>query len=455
MPALTLISPLDGRYAGETKELSSIFSEAALFKNRLLIEIEYLIALSEEEKIKELSEISSADKSYLRSLYANFDLKEAIKIKKIEAKTNHDVKALEYYIKDKIKKQPALNNIREFVHFALTSDDVNNIAFSLMLKEGVESYKSTLSKLISGLKDLAIQNKSIPLLSLTHGQAATPSTVGKEIAVFYLRFKSQLESLERIRLKAKLSGATGNWNAHLVAYPEVNWLAFSQKFIESLGLEFNPLTTQIEPHDSSAECLHAIARCNAILRDLNQDVWLYISRGIFKQRKLAGEVGSSTMPHKINPWKFENSDGNLVMANAIIIAMAEKLPISKLQRDLSDSTLLRNQGLALGYSVLALKSTLNGLSRLDVDLQKTKAELADHWELLAEPIQVVLRKLSFKNPYEILKKFSRGENISKADFQNFIKGLKIDKEVKEQLLQLSPENYTGYAEHLVNQYINQ
>jgi adenylosuccinate lyase len=300
---------------------------------------------------------------------------------------------------------------------------------------------------------LAHSFKAIPLLSLTHGQAATPSTLGKELAVFWLRFQEVQQQLKSIGMKAKFSGATGNWNAQIFACPDVKWIEFSRDFLASLGLEFNPLTTQIEPHDTTAAALHTLARCNTILKDLNQDIWLYISRGVFRQRKLEGEVGSSTMPHKINPWKFENSEGNITIANALLIAMAEKLPVSKLQRDLSDSTVLRNQGQALAYSLLAIKSTLNGLSRLHPDEAQTRSELESHWELLAEPVQVMLRKCGHPNPYEALKKFTRGQSLGKEDFQQFIKGLKIPADIKNNMLALRPDTYTGLAESLVDQFI--
>jgi adenylosuccinate lyase len=451
MSSVSLISPIDGRYAAETQDLAGVFSEKALFYYRLKVEIEYLIALGEE--IPELGKISKVDQDYLREILDRFDEKEALKIKKNEKKTNHDVKALEYYLKEKIKKRQNLWEKKEFIHFALTSDDVNNIAFSLMLKEGIRLYSVQLSILLESLAGMAHRYKAMSLLSLTHGQPATPSTLGKEMGVFWLRFQQAGEQLDKLRFKAKFSGATGNWNAQVFACPEVNWTRFSQDFLTSLGLEFNPLTTQIEPHDATADAFHTLARCNAILKDLNQDVWLYISRGIFRQRRLDGEVGSSTMPHKINPWKFENSEGNLVIANALLLAMAEKLPVSKLQRDLSDSTVLRIQGQAIAYSLLALKSTLNGLNRLDPDTEKMTAELEEHWELLAEPVQVLLRKCGHPNPYEALKKFTRGQRISREDFQRFIKSLKVSEDIKEKMLSLRPGSYTGLAENLVDQFI--
>jgi adenylosuccinate lyase len=451
MNAVSLISPLDGRYASDTRELASVFSEKGLFYYRLKVEIEFFIALG--EVLPELGPVSPDDKAFLRGILLNFSEKDALKIKKTEQTTNHDVKALEYFIKANLKSRKALWEKREFIHFALTSDDVNNIAFSLMLKEGLSIYCLELEKLLQGLAAMSHNFKAMPLLSLTHGQPATPGTLGKEMAVFYLRFREAHSQLSSLRLKGKFSGATGSWNAHAFTCPEVDWISFSRNFLESLGLEFNPITTQIEPHDATAEAFHALARCNAILKDLNQDVWLYICRGIFRQRRLEGEVGSSTMPHKINPWKFENSEGNLVIANALLTAMAEKLPVSRLQRDLSDSTILRNQGMAIGHSLLALRSSLNGLSRLDPDPETMAAELEAHWEVLAEPVQVMLRKLGLPNPYEALKKLTRGKTLTRDDYQHFIRSLRIPAAEKERLLELTPAGYTGLAIQLVDQFI--
>ena len=449
--SVSSISPLDGRYASESIELASVFSEKALFHYRLKTELEFFIALG--EVLPELGQVSPEDQIFLRGIVENFDEKDALKIKKTEQTTNHDVKALEYFIKANLKTRKSLWDKREFIHFALTSDDVNNIAFSLMLKEGLRIYTAELEKLLQRLAAMAHDYKEMPLLSLTHGQPATPGTLGKEMAVFYLRFKEARAQLGSLRLKGKFSGATGSWNAHAFTCPEVDWISFSRNFLNSLGLEFNPVTTQIEPHDSTAEAFHTLARCNAILKDLNQDVWLYICRGIFRQRRLEGEVGSSTMPHKINPWKFENSEGNLLIANALLTAMAEKLPVSRLQRDLSDSTILRNQGLAIGHSLLALRSTLNGLSRLDPDPETMASELDAHWEVLAEPVQVMMRKLSLPNPYEALKKLTRGKTLTRKDYQRFIRSLRIPADVKERMLALTPATYTGIAEQLVDQFI--
>jgi len=453
MSNLTAISPLDGRYYEEVKDLSPIFSEWALMKYRLKIEVEYLIALSNEPKVAEVREFTAEERARLRSICEKFGEAEALKVKKLEKTAKHDVKSIEYYLKERVGGIKSLKGYSEFVHFALTSEDVNNLSYSLMLKEGLMAYVKVLKTLLAKLKALAHKNKKVAMLSLTHGQPATPTTLGKELAVFYSRLDRQLADLRFLKLFGKFSGTVGNWNAHLIAYPKIDWTAFSRKFVESLGLEFNPLTTQIEPHDCLAQAYHNLVRLNNIVKDLNQDLWLYVSRGIFKQKKVNGEVGSSTMPHKINPIYFENSEGNLGLANAVLEHLASKLTVSRLQRDLSDSTVLRNQGVGLGYSILAIKSTLNGLSRLEVDKQKVSGELKNHWELLAEPIQVVLRKEGYSKPYEALKSLTRGQTITKTDLHKFIKSLKIGKIAKDQLLKLTPENYLGLAGKLVDKYL--
>lgn len=449
---LSSISPLDGRYLNKVKELIPIFSEWGLFKYRLIVEIEYLIALAKEQKIKEVREIEVKEIEKLRNLYKNFSQVDAERIKRIEKTTNHDVKAAEYFIKEKISKI-SLKDLSEFVHFSLTSEDVNNIAYSLMLKNGLAIYQRQVKSLQCIIKLLAVKYKNLSLLALTHGQPATPTTVGKEMAVFYLRLKEQLAALAGLELTAKFSGASGNWNAQQVAYPKVDWNNFSENFIKSLGLKFNPLTTQIEPHDMLAQAYHNVMRINTIIKDFDQDIWLYISRGVFKQPKKPGEVGSSTMPHKVNPIDFENSEGNAGIANSILGFLADKLPISRLQRDLSDSTVLRNQGVALGYSLLAIKSTLKGLSKLEVNKLQIAGELDRHWEVLAEPIQTILRKTGHDKPYETLKLLTRGKNIDKTKLHKFIRGLKISKQEKDKLLKLTPAKYVGLASKLVDRYV--
>jgi len=453
LDSLQAISPLDGRYHQKTKNLSKYFSESALIKYRVMVEIEYLIALSKNGQVKEVKRFNDKEIKKLQSLHLNFSLKDAQRVKEIEKTTNHDVKSVEYFIKEKMEKLKLTNNL-EFVHFALTSEDISNLAYSLMLKEGIEQeILPNLEKILAVLKRLAKQNKSVALLSLTHGQPATPTTLGKEMAVFYFRLLKQVEHLSKIKLEGKLNGAVGNYAAANIAYPQVDWLNFSQRFVKSFNLQPNLLTTQVEPHDSAAQVYQTLIRINNIIRDLNQDIWLYISRGIFRQKRIKGEVGSSTMPHKINPWKFENSDGNLIMANAILNGLADKLPISKLQRDLSDSTSLRNQGVALGYSLLAVKSTLNGLSRLEVDKKKIAEELNNNWEVLAEAIQTVLRKVGYNQPYEKLKQLTRGEKITREKIREFIKGLDIDKREKDKLLKLAPGKYIGQSEELVRKFV--
>ncbi|MCX6785748.1 MAG: adenylosuccinate lyase [Candidatus Komeilibacteria bacterium] len=449
--SLNAISPLDGRYFNKIKELAPIFSESALIKYRLKVEVEYLLALAGESKISEIGTLAEADKVYLQNLYLKFNEAEAAKVKKIEQTTNHDVKAAEYYLKEKISKIKGLNS--EFVHFALTSEDVNNLAYSLMLKDGLAVYENYLKKLLKILKDLAIRYKGMPLLALTHGQPATPTTVGKELAIFYWRLAEKIRGIAEHKLQGKFSGAVGNWNAQVIAYPKVDWPAFSQKFVESLGLVFNPLTTQIESHDSLASIYHKLIRTNNVIKNLDQDIWLYISRDIFKLKAVKGEVGSSTMPHKINPIDFENSEGNMGLSNALLAHLADKLPVSRWQRDLTDSTVLRNQGVALGYGLLALTMALKGLEKLEVNKEKAADELNAHWEVLAEPIQVVLRKAGYPKPYETLKQLTRGQKITKPVVQKFIRGLKIAKAEKAELLRLTPEKYLGLAVKLVDKYL--
>ncbi len=442
---LNNISPLDGRYAESVKDLSIYFSEAALMRYRLKVEIEYLIALSNEKGIKDLSAFSKDEQTRLRNVYENFNTACAEKVKEIEASTNHDVKAIEYYIQGKVKK-----SLHPWVHFALTSEDVNNLSYSLMLQDGLKNvYLPALQNVNKELKKLARTYKNASMLALTHGQPATPTTFGKELAVFCGRLNRQIDQIKAHRLLGKFGGATGTWSAHMVAYPKVNWIRFTEKFVKKLGLEPNLVTTQIEPHDSLAESYHQLVRVNSILIDLCQDMWSYISRSILGQKKVAGEVGSSTMPHKINPIQFENAEGNMGIANVLLNHLATKLPISRMQRDLTDSTTLRNQGVALGHSYLALQNILKGLNRITIEKGLMSAELNNHWEVLSEAVQTILRKAGKPDAYEQLKAITRGESISAESIAEFVLDLKISDEDKQTLLSLSPKSYIGLAPKLV------
>jgi adenylosuccinate lyase len=446
--SLTNISPIDGRYEKDTQELKLFFSEEALIKYRIKIEIEYLIALCSVVRIKELKPLSSRKKTDLRNLYNKFSTKDAKRIKKIEEKTNHDVKAVEYFLSDKLKSSGSTKLI-PWIHFALTSEDINNLAYSLMWQDGlIHVYLPTLKKVISKLKSLAKKYNSTALLAMTHGQPATPTTIGKELAVFCNRLQRQTAYIQEHKLLGKLGGATGTWGAHLAAYPNVDWLQFTRRFISSLKLEPSLITTQIESHDSIVESYQSIIRVNSILIDFCQDIWLYISRGIFKQKRIAEEVGSSTMPHKINPINFENAEGNLGLSNSMLSHFSAKLPISRLQRDLSDSTVLRNQGLAMAHSLLALKNILKGLNLLTVNKDKVKEELNSHWEVLAEAIQTILRKNGQLDAYEKLKELTRGKKISQDTINDFINSIELSKADKEYLLSLTPETYIGLSSKL-------
>ena len=446
MNTLSNISPLDGRYANSIAELSKYFSESALMDYRLKVEIEYLIALSNEKSINDLPPFSKDEQERLRKIYQNFNLVGAEKVKEIEATTNHDVKAIEYYIQGKVKK-----SLHPWIHFALTSEDVNNLSYSLMWQDGLKQvYQSSLQSVNKKLKKLARKYKEASMLALTHGQPATPTTFGKELAVFCSRLDRQIGQIKSHILLGKFSGATGTWSAHVAAYPNVNWRRFASKFIKSLGLKPNLITTQIESHDSLAESFHQVVRINSILTDLCRDMWSYISRGILVQKKVAGEVGSSTMPHKINPIQFENAEGNMGIANGLLNHLATKLPISRIQRDLTDSTTLRNQGVALGHSYLALQNILKGLSRITINKVQMSAELNNHWEVLGEAIQTILRKSGKQDAYEQLKSLTQGQSINAESMAEFVSGLKISDEDKQTLLELTPELYTGLSSKLVD-----
>ena len=443
---LNTVSPLDGRYGSSVKDLSAYFSELALIRYRLKVEIEYLIALGNEKEVKELFPFSNTEQVRLRIIYENFNSTDAEKIKDIEVITNHDVKAIEYFIQGKLKK-----SLHPWIHFALTSEDVNNLSYSLMWQDGLQQvYLPTLHHVNKELKNLARKHKNAPMLALTHGQPATPTTFGKELAVFCRRLKRQIDQIKAHKLLGKFNGATGTWSAHMVAYPKVNWMRFSEQFIKSLGLEPNMITTQIEPHDSASESYHQIARVNSILTDLCRDMWLYISRGILGQKKVAGEVGSSTMPHKINPIQFENADGNMGIANALLNHLATKLPISRMQRDLTDSTTLRNQGVALGHSYLALHNILKGLGRITINKTQMSKELDNHWEVLSEAVQTILRKTGKQEAYEQLKVLTQGQFINAEAMAKFVSGLNIPEEDKKTLLRLTPASYIGLAPKLVD-----
>ena len=446
MNTLSNISPLDGRYANSIAELSKYFSESALMGYRLKVEIEYLIALSNEKDINDLPPFSKDEQERLRKIYQNFNLVGAKKVKEIEATTNHDVKAIEYYIQGKVKK-----SLHPWIHFALTSEDVNNLSYSLMWQDGLKRvYQSSLQSVNKKLKKLARKYKEASMLALTHGQPATPTTFGKELAVFFSRLDRQIGQIKSHILLGKFSGATGTWSAHVAAYPNVNWRRFASKFIKSLGLKPNLITTQIESHDSLAESFHQVVRINSILTDLCRDMWSYISRGILVQKKVAGEVGSSTMPHKINPIQFENAEGNMGIANGLLNHLATKLPISRIQRDLTDSTTLRNQGVALGHSYLALQNILKGLGRITINKVQMSAELNNHWEVLGEAIQTILRKSGKQDAYEQLKSLTQGQSINAESMYEFVSGLKISDEDKQTLLELTPELYTGLSSKLVD-----
>ena len=444
------ISPLDGRYSKSIETLSDYFSESALIKYRIKVEIEYLIHLSRQKEVKELDPISDKDIKRFQKIYNSFSIEDAKRVKAIEVATNHDVKAVEYFIREKLEKMNK-KRLYPWIHFALTSEDVNNLSYSLMWQEGMRNvFLPQFREVIKKLNTIAKQFSTTAMLSLTHGQSATPTTFGKELAVFVHRLNRQFEQMKKQQLQGKFGGATGTWAAHYAAYPKMDWLNFSKKFIRSLGLDPNLVTTQIEPHDSVVESYHSMIRVNNILIDLCRDIWSYVSRGILKQKRVPGEVGSSTMPHKINPIQFENAEGNLGLANSILGHLSNKLPISRMQRDLTDSTTLRNQGIAMGYSYLACKNILKGLKRITVNKPGMKRELNSHWEVLAEAVQTVLRKSGSDNAYEQLKNMTQGETVTSESIIDFVKLLRIPEEDKKRLSELTPEEYIGIAPKLVS-----
>ncbi len=446
LSSLTAVSPVDGRYGSKTTDLRPIFSEFGLIRHRVLVEIRWLQHLAATPEIAEVKPFSSHANGILNTIVDNFSETDAHRVKNIERTTNHDVKAVEYFIKEKISGNAELEAVSEFVHFACTSEDINNLAYALMLREGRNQILLPLfDELIEALRQMAHAYADIPMLSHTHGQPASPTTVGKEMANVVYRLHRQREQIAAISLLGKINGAVGNYNAHLSAYPEIDWQALAEKFVTSLGLEWNPYTIQIEPHDYIAELFDAISRFNTILLDFDRDIWTYISMGYFKQKTVKGEVGSSTMPHKVNPIDFENSEGNLGIANAIFSHLGQKLPVSRMQRDLTDSTVLRNLGVGIAHSVIAYHSSLRGISKLEVDTEQLANMLDTNWEVLAEPIQTVMRRYGIEKPYEKLKELTRGQRLDAVAMQAFIEKLEIPENEKQRLMDLTPASYTGNA----------
>lgn len=447
---LNALSPLDGRYQTKLDSLRPFFSEYALIKHRAWVEIEWLKALSSAKELAEIAPFSQETIKELDAAINDFNEADALQVKAIESRTNHDVKALEYWLKERFDGNPEVKKASEFIHFACTSEDINNLSHGLMLKAGRDKViLPTLNNVIERLTELAHQLAEQPLLSRTHGQTASPTTMGKELANVVHRLKRQQKQLAANEVLGKINGAVGNFNAHLSAYPYFDWESFAKRFVESLGLDYNPMTIQIEPHDYMAELYDTLARINTILIDLNRDLWGYISVGYFKQKVKAGEIGSSTMPHKVNPIDFENSEGNLGLANALLHHMAEKLPISRWQRDLTDSTVLRNMGVGFGYTLLGFDSCLRGLNKLEVNTKRLDEDLDNSWEVLAEPIQTVMRRYGIENPYEQLKELTRGKGgINKESLHSFIDTLTIPDSAKKDLLTLTPANYIGKAAEL-------
>ena len=447
MSELTAISPIDGRYANKCSELQEVFSEYGLIKRRILVECTWLEALCDAKEIKECKARAAKERRELRAIAANVTLEDAQRVKDIEKTTNHDVKAIEYFLKEKIKGT-SLESRTEFIHFSCTSEDINNMSHALMLRDGKKVLRDAMDAMTAKIVEMAKATAKVPMLAHTHGQPASPTTVGKELAVVSARLKRQAAEIDRLVMPAKMNGAVGNFNAHLSAYPTVDWEKLSDKVIKSLGLRQNRLTTQIESHDGIAELFDAICRWNSVLLDFDRDVWMYVSMGYFKQRTIKGEIGSSTMPHKVNPIDFENSEGNLGLANAVMGFMSRKLPISRMQRDLTDSTTLRNMGVGFGYTLIAIRSTQKGLGKLELNVDR-RAEDHDHnEEVLAEPIQTVMRKVGMDHPYERLKELTRGRRVTAEIMKEFVSGLDLPKADKDRLLKLTPATYIGIAEKL-------
>ena len=452
LSSLTAVSPIDGRYGDKVSALRTIFSEFGLLKFRVTVEVRWLQKLADCTEIKEVPVFSQEANDFLNALVDNFSETDALRIKAIERTTNHDVKAVEYFLKEKVAAITELHAVSEFIHFACTSEDINNLSHALMLSTARQDVITPAWRnIIDSVKNLAGQYRDIPLLSRTHGQPATPTTVGKELANVAYRMERQYKQLAQVEILGKINGAVGNYNAHIVAYPEVNWHQFSESFVTSLGITWNPYTTQIEPHDYIAELFDCIARFNTILLDFDRDIWGYIALNHFKQKSIAGEIGSSTMPHKVNPIDFENSEGNLGLSDAILGHLATKLPVSRWQRDLTDSTVLRNLGVGLGYALIAYQSTMKGVSKLEVNEGNLRNELDHNWEVLAEPIQTVMRRYGIEKPYEKLKELTRGKRVTAEDMQVFIDGLELPEAEKARLKTMTPANYIGYAATMVDE----
>ena len=444
---LTAISPIDGRYANTCSELQEVFSEYGLIKRRILVECTWLEALCDAKEIKECKALTAKERKGLRAIAANVTLADAQRVKDIEKTTNHDVKAIEYFLKEKIKGT-TLESRTEFIHFACTSEDINNMSHALMLRDGKAVLRQAMDDMTAKVVEMAKTFAKVPMLAHTHGQPASPTTVGKELAVVSQRLKRQAGEIDRLVMPAKMNGAVGNFNAHLSAYPDVDWEKLSGKVIRTLGLRQNRLTTQIESHDGIAELFDAICRWNSVLLDFDRDVWMYVSTGYFKQRTVKGEIGSSTMPHKVNPIDFENSEGNLGLANAVMGFMARKLAISRMQRDLTDSTTLRNMGVGFGYTLIAIRSTVKGLGKLELNKERLADDLDHNWEVLAEPIQTVMRKVGMDHPYERLKELTRGRRVNAEIMRDFVAALPLPEADKERLMKLTPSTYIGIAEKL-------
>lgn len=452
LSSLTAVSPVDGRYGDKVSPLRAIFSEYGLLKFRVEVEVRWLQKLAATAEIKEVPAFDADANAFLGAIVANFNEADAARIKTIERTTNHDVKAVEYFLKEKVADVPALHAVAEFIHFACTSEDINNLSHALMLETARRDVLQPFwQQLIDAVKGLAHDYRDIPLLSRTHGQPATPSTLGKEMANVAYRMERQLRQLGKIEVLGKINGAVGNYNAHIAAYPEVDWHQLSEQFVTSLGITWNPYTTQIEPHDYIAELFDCVARFNTILIDFDRDIWGYVALNHFKQKTVAGEIGSSTMPHKVNPIDFENSEGNLGLANAVMQHLASKLPVSRWQRDLTDSTVLRNLGVGVGYALIAYQATLKGIAKLEVNRERLLDELDHNWEVLAEPIQTVMRRYGIEKPYEKLKELTRGKRVDAAGMQAFIDGLPLPEAEKTRLKQMTPANYLGRAVQMVDE----